>query len=155
VDAVRSHRVFEAERGRLRTYAQRVDDLSRRAETGARRRLEQAGDRRRRVADRLEALRWDRLAAARRERITDHARRLGDALRGRLRSRGADLARAVGKLESLSPLAVLQRGYALLFDERGALVQRAGQVAAGDVIDVRLHEGALRARVSAPGKADE
>jgi exodeoxyribonuclease VII large subunit len=155
VDAVRSHRVFEAERGRLRTYAQRVDDLSRRAETGARRRLEQAGDRRRRVADRLEALRWDRLAAARRERITDHARRLGDALRGRLRSRGADLARAVGKLESLSPLAVLQRGYALVFDERGALVQRAGQVAAGDVIDVRLHEGALRARVSAPGKADE
>ena len=155
VDAVRSHRVFEAERGRLRTYAQRVDDLSRRAETGVRRRIEQAGDRRRRSADRLEALRWDRLAAARRERIADHARRLEDALRGRLRAQGGDLAKAVGKLESLSPLAVLQRGYALVFDERGALVQRADQVAPGDTIDVRLHEGALRARVTAPGKADE
>jgi exodeoxyribonuclease VII large subunit len=107
------------------------------------------------VAERLEAFRWDRLAAARREGIDGHARRLGEALRGRLRAHRADLSRAVGKLESLSPLAVLQRGYALVFDERGALVQRAGQVAAGDVIDVRLHEGALRARVSAPGKADE
>jgi exodeoxyribonuclease VII large subunit len=155
VDSVRSHRVFEAERGRLRTYAQRVDDLARRAQTGVRRRLEQAGERRRRVADRLEAFRWDRLAAARRERIDDHARRLGEAMRGRVRTRRAELARVAGKLESLSPLSVLQRGYALVFDEGGTLVQRAGQVAAGDLIDVRLHEGALRARVTTSGKADE
>lgn len=155
VDAVRSHRVFEAERGRLRTYAQRVDDLARRAETGVRRRLEQAGERRRRVSERLEAFRWDRLATARRERIEDHARRLAEAMRGRVRTRRADLARAVGKLESLSPLAVLQRGYALVFDERGSLVQRSEQVAPGELIDVRLHEGALRARVTASGKAEE
>ena len=155
VDSVRSHRVFEAERGRLRTYAQRVDDLARRAETGARRRIEQAGERRRRVSERLEAFRWDRLAAARRERIADHTRRLGEALRGRIRSGRSELGRAIGKLESLSPLAVLQRGYALVFDERGVLVQRADQVAAGDVVDVRLHEGALRARVTSSGKADE
>jgi exodeoxyribonuclease VII large subunit len=155
VDTVRSHRVFEAERGRLRTFAQRVDDLARRAETGARRRLEQAGERRRRVADRLEAFRWDRLASARRERIDDHARRLGEAMRGRVRTRRADLLRAIGKLESLSPLAVLQRGYALVFDERGGLVQRSEQVRPGDEIDVRLHEGALRARVTTSGKADE
>jgi exodeoxyribonuclease VII large subunit len=155
VDAVRSHRVFEAERGRLRTYAQRVDDLARRAETGVRRRLEQGGERRRRVGERLEAFRWDRLAVARRERIDGDARRLADLVRGRLRTHRADLARAVGKLESLSPLAVLQRGYALVFDERGTLVQRADQVASGEVIDVRLHEGALRARVTPSGKADE
>src|SRR5262245_37932509 len=61
VDAVRSHRVFAAEQGRLKTYAQRVDDLARRAELGAQRRLDQARDRRRRVSERLEAFRWDRL----------------------------------------------------------------------------------------------
>ena len=66
----------------------------------------------------------------------------------------ARLARSVGKLESLSPLAVLQRGYALVFDERGALVQRSDQVAPGDLIDVRLHEGGVRARVTASGKAE-
>ena len=76
-------------------------------------------------------------------------------MRGRLRTRRADLLRAIGKLESLSPLAVLQRGYALVFDEHGTLVQRAQQVAAGDVIDVRLHEGALKARVTSSGKAEE
>ena len=36
VEAVTSHRVFAAERGRLRTYAQRVDDLTRRSGHGAR-----------------------------------------------------------------------------------------------------------------------
>ena len=155
VDAVRSHRVFEAERGRLRTYAQRVDDLARRAETGARRRLEQAGDRRRRISERLEALRWDRLAAARRERIDAHARRLAELVRARLRAQRADLGRAMAKLESLSPLAVLQRGYALAFDAQGRLLQSANQVAAGDLVDVRLHRGALQARVTTIRKADE
>ena len=36
VEAVTSHRVFEAERGRLRTLAQQIDDLVRRAEVGRR-----------------------------------------------------------------------------------------------------------------------
>ncbi len=155
VDAVRSHRVFEAERGRLRTYAQRVDDLARRTETGVRRRLEQAGERRRRVSERLDALRWDRLAAARRERIEAHARRLGELVRGRLRAQRAELGRAVAQLESLSPLAVLQRGYALVFDDQGRLVQDAAQVAPGGLVDVRLHQGALQARVTTIRKAGE
>jgi exodeoxyribonuclease VII large subunit len=155
VDAVRSHRVFEAERGRLRTYAQRVDDLARRTETGVRRRLEQAGERRRRVSERLDALRWDRLAAARRERIEAHARRLGELVRGRLRAQRAELGRAMAQLESLSPLAVLQRGYALVFDDQGRLVQDAAQVAPGGLVDVRLHQGALQARVTTIRKAGE
>ena len=156
VDSVRSHRVFEAERGRLRTYAQRVDDLARRAETGA-----AAADRagRRAAAARLRAAGGLSLGSpGRGETRADRGPRApagrgpARAASGRARS---ELGRAVGKLESLSPLAVLQRGYALVFDERGVLVQRADQVAAGDVVDVRLHEGALRARVTSSGKAEE
>jgi exodeoxyribonuclease VII large subunit len=48
VSGVTSHRVFTAERGRLRSQAQRVDDLARRAETGLVRQLERARDRVRR-----------------------------------------------------------------------------------------------------------
>ena len=88
--------------------------------------------------------------------VTTRARLVLDAsVRGRVQSRRAALARAAGKLDSLSPLAVLSRGYALAFDDRGHLVQRASQVAAGDTIDVRLADGRVRATVTETRKAEE
>ena len=53
----------------------------------------------------------------------------------------------MGRLESLSPLAVLGRGYSLTRLPSGAVVRRAAQVARGDAIEILLREGALGARV--------
>ena len=52
-----------------------------------------------------------------------------------------------GRLDALSPLRVLARGYSVTFDERGHVVTRSGQVAAGERLRVRLHEGELAAEV--------
>jgi exodeoxyribonuclease VII large subunit len=53
-------------------------------------------------------------------------------------------------LQSLSPLGVLSRGYALVWDAEGRrLLRRAEDVGVGDGLRVRLHEGALRATVVA------
>jgi exodeoxyribonuclease VII large subunit len=52
-----------------------------------------------------------------------------------------------GRLDALSPLRVLARGYAVAFDERGHALIRAAQVEAGEQVRVRLHEGELRARI--------
>jgi exonuclease VII large subunit len=73
----------------------------------------------------------------------------------RVRHDRTDLGRVAGKLDSLSPLAVLSRGYALAFDGGGHLVQRASQVAPGDTIDVRLADGRVRATVTETRKAEE
>ena len=43
-----------------------------------------------------------------------------------LRQRGR-LNQLTGQLEALSPLAILDRGYALVFDPSGALLKDAGQ----------------------------
>ena len=149
VEAVTSHRVFAAERGRLRSRAQRVDELFRRGETGLRRGLERARDRFRRDRDRLEAFRWDRQVAARRERLA----RQGDRLQARFRSevevRRSSLGRLASKLDGLSPLAVLARGYALVWDAEGRrLLRHAADVAVGDGLHVRLHQGSLAATVT-------
>ncbi len=50
-------------------------------------------------------------------------------------------------LESLSPLAVLGRGYALVFTADGSLLTRADSTAAGAAIEVRLGAGTLGATV--------
>ena len=63
----------------------------------------------------------------------------------RLESR---LGRAAGRLESLSPLAVLGRGYAVCWDEaRTRVLRRASETAPGKSVTVRLHEGELRCDV--------
>ncbi|MEM1025898.1 MAG: exodeoxyribonuclease VII large subunit [Myxococcota bacterium] len=58
------------------------------------------------------------------------------------------LALAIGRLEALSPLGVLARGYALVRGRDGQVLRRATEVQSGDELRVRLAEGELHARVT-------
>ena len=51
-------------------------------------------------------------------------------------------------LESLSPLAILERGYALVFDSSGKLVKDAGRVEVGQEISARLARGEIHAAIT-------
>ena len=148
VAALTQHRVFEAERGRIRNQAQRVDELARRARTGLVRGLERARDRSRRAGERVEAFRWDRQIADRRARVASHGARLPVLARRQVASGRGALAALAGKLESLSPLAVLSRGYALVWDRSGRIVRDTAGVAVGDPLRIRVQEGVLEARVT-------
>ncbi len=67
--------------------------------------------------------------------------------RRRERAQGR-LAASVGRLESLSPLAVLGRGYAVCWNEdRTAIVRAADSVSAGDRVHVTLDAGELQCEV--------
>jgi exodeoxyribonuclease VII large subunit len=50
-------------------------------------------------------------------------------------------------LEMLSPVAILERGYALVFDANGNLVKEAEQVNSGEEIRARLARGEILATV--------
>jgi exodeoxyribonuclease VII large subunit len=52
----------------------------------------------------------------------------------------------------LNPLAVLQRGYAVVTRPDGGLVVSASQVTPGDAIRVRLGDGGFPARVEPEAK---
>ena len=51
-------------------------------------------------------------------------------------------------LASLSPLAILERGYALVFDSNGQLLKDVSGIAVGDEISARLAHGEVRAAVT-------
>jgi len=57
------------------------------------------------------------------------------------------LGLAVASLDALSPLAVLQRGFAVAQKQDGSLLRDAKQVETGEAIKVRLARGRLGARV--------
>jgi exodeoxyribonuclease VII large subunit len=148
VAGLTSHRVFEAERGRLRSHAQRVDELANRAEAALVRRVERGRERARRAHERVEAFRWDRQLQERRETVARHARRIGDLLRARVGEARGRLGRLAGKLDSLSPLAVLSRGYALVWDGGGRLVRDPAGVQPGDPLRIRVAGGEVPAVVT-------
>ena len=54
-----------------------------------------------------------------------------------------DLAVGAGRLHALSPLAVIARGYSMTCDAQGKVVSSVGQVVPGQVVEVRVSDGAL------------
>ncbi|HEX4460855.1 MAG TPA: exodeoxyribonuclease VII large subunit, partial [Polyangia bacterium] len=62
-------------------------------------------------------------------------------------ARKRHFALAAGKLHALSPLAVLQRGYAIARLPDGTVVTDAAQTQPGDALEVKLLHGRLDCRV--------
>ncbi len=83
------------------------------------------------------------IQAQRRDELTARLRRGAEQT---VSARRASLAQAAGRLEALSPLGVLSRGYAIATTGGGALTD-AGAVSAGQGIQVRLHRGTLECTV--------
>lgn len=131
---------------------QRVDDLSYRL-TAAQRRLL---DRERRRVD-IAAARVRHhdlrrlLAGMRRERDT-RVSQLGAAMRNSLLLRRGHLEQLTARLQTLSPLAILERGYALVFDAHGTLIKSPDQAPAGTNINARLAHGRIEATVTSAKK---
>ena len=86
--------------------------------------------------------------AARRDRLHAANRALERAARARVAASRASLAELSGRMESLSPLAVLARGYAIVRRSGdGAIVRTDDQVGPGERIVVRVAEAELDAAV--------
>ena len=84
-----------------------------------------------------------------RTRLVASRGRLETAVRRRQHRAESQLGNAVGRLESLSPLAVLGRGYAVAWNaDRTQVLRDAASVAPGDTIHVTLSRGEIDAKVT-------
>jgi exodeoxyribonuclease VII large subunit len=87
-----------------------------------------------------------RLANAR-ARLDAASTACGGAMESQLQEGRERLALAAASLDALSPLGVLQRGYAIAQDVSGRPLRDASSVATGDAVSVRLAKGRLNTRV--------
>lgn len=128
---------------RLRAASQRLDDAvyamgsaigksmrSRRASVGA-------------LAGRLRESDVRQVLSIRRSNLGFLTSRLESIVRSSLRTGRERLSVAAGKLDSISPLAVLGRGYAIAFDNEGCVIKRADTIAKGDSVRVKVAEGEM------------
>ena len=82
-----------------------------------------------------------------RSRLEGLGGRLEPALRRRLERIGATLDSLDRQRANLSPLNVLERGYAIVRDQSGAVIRESARTEVGDALRVRLHRGGLWVRV--------
>ncbi len=131
---------------------QRIDELQLRLRAAAERRLRNRATRTASLEARLR--RYDptlRLTLAKRrlEAIESRLERVARELTTRRRAR---LAQVSGRLEALSPLAVLERGYAIVYLEDGrqdaAVLRDAQEAAPNQQIRARLARGSVRANIT-------
>ena len=133
---------------RIGRFSQRVDEL----EYALRDRLRNALLRRGTALSGLEQRlrRMDlrlRFAAAHRRLAFAHAEAI-QAMRFRLTAARGRFEPLNAQLAQLSPLRVLDRGYAIVLDERGEILKDAAQTSPGAQLEIRLSRGRVGARVT-------
>jgi exodeoxyribonuclease VII large subunit len=131
----------------LHRQAQRLDELTFRYESAVSNQLRQHADHVTSLG--AAVLRHDPrqgLAQAR-ERLQTCRARLDRSLERTLQRSTVRVGALDARLHSLSPLAVLDRGYALVLDAAGTLVRSATQLAPGDQLVTRLADGVFNSRV--------
>lgn len=83
----------------------------------------------------------------RRMRLDDTHRRLGAACSNYLHEKRQHFVRLTAKLDAMSPLKVLSRGYGMALNENGDVVKSASSVRVGENITLRLSDGAVKAEI--------
>ena len=89
------------------------------------------------------------LVAADKQRVADISQRASKAVAANLDRFDAQLSLAAAQVNSLSPLAVLGRGYSIVFNGEGGVVHNANAVHVGDDVRIRLGQGSLSCKVNA------
>lgn len=82
----------------------------------------------------------------RRMRIMKLEEDLQEAIQRKLLARKHQLEILAGRLQGASPLEKISGGYGFLTDEKGRRIVRVSQVKPGDVLDIRVRDGKVRAR---------
>ncbi|MFH1208301.1 MAG: exodeoxyribonuclease VII large subunit [Candidatus Omnitrophota bacterium] len=82
-------------------------------------------------------------------RMDDLGRRMESRVTTLVSSKSQIFQGIMGRLNALNPLAILERGYSVSFNEKGDILKNVRQISKGDVIQTRLHKGSLVSKVSA------
>ncbi len=75
------------------------------------------------------------------------SKQLALAMAQKLQQCSQQLQLSAQQLNTVSPLATLQRGYAIISNKQGNIIKNSRQLKAGEIINTRLHAGEFSAQV--------
>lgn len=132
----------------IRQRQQKVDDLTHRMELAERGLLEKMRRKWETVSAAVRHYDLRMVLGGMRKELDSRTTALAAVMRNVLLQYRVRSERLETALRSLSPLAILDRGYALVFDANGKLLKNAVEVQTGDEISARLAQGQVQATVT-------
>jgi len=141
------NRAFNVAPNKIRDFQQRFDEAALRINQAARQRITALRHREQVASTRLFRVDLRQIIARRQDALAADRRHMASSILSRIQRARSAFELAAGQLNTLSPIAILQRGYAICRDDRGAIVRNADTMRPGDAADVMLGKGELHCRV--------
>ena len=132
----------------IRQRQQKIDDLTHRLELAERQLLQQAHRRWEMISAAVRHYDLRLVLSGVRRELESGTAALVSVMRNVLLQQRVRSDRLQTALQPLSPLAILERGYALVFDPQGRLLKDVSGLKAGDEISARLAHGEFHAAVT-------
>jgi exodeoxyribonuclease VII large subunit len=151
VDELARHRAFELMAAHLAELGHRVERMAGAAEGAARARLRDAVAALTALDRSLNSLNPVARILRRKVALQALAARLEKPTLALLSRQNVRLGQAGARLDALSPLASLGRGYSICLKPDGSIVSRIGQVEAGEGVRLRVSDGGIDCRVERTG----
>jgi len=131
----------------LKEQAQRLDNAELKLHAQIKRSLIEKQIKHQQLQGRLQAQSPEQLLLRKEEQIAALYKRLQQACQTSLQNRQLQLSALAKQLNTVSPLATLERGYSITKDTQGKVIQSANAVAKGQKVEIQLHQGHLRCSV--------
>jgi len=141
------NRAFNIAPNKIRDLQQRFDEATLRMQQAISRFATMLRHREQVAATRLAGVDLGSMLRHKRDRLERGCNLLDLHLRTCVRRLRSRLELAAGRLNALSPLAILQRGYAICRNERGMVLKLASDASTGENVRVSLASGELDCRV--------
>ncbi|KAA1152702.1 exodeoxyribonuclease VII large subunit [Pseudoalteromonas sp. FUC4] len=134
-------------RNQLNQKAQRLDELSIALQQAMRNRLYEQERTLNNLTPRLMRQSPDKKLTQASHQLSQLQARLNQAIQQQLQQANNSLALQASKLDSVSPLNVLARGYSITKTQQGKVVKSVGQIKTGDVMITELADGSVESQV--------
>ena len=132
----------------IRQRQQKLDDLTHRMELAERNMLERFRRRWETISAAVRHYDVRMVLSGMRKELDSRTTALAAVMRNVVLQHRVRSERLQTALQSLSPVAILDRGYALLFDSNGNLLKDADAVKIGDEVSARLAHGQIQAAIT-------
>jgi exodeoxyribonuclease VII large subunit len=139
---------------KLQQQSLQLDELSLRLSHAIKETLNKHKQKQQQLENRLGNASPEQTIEIEQQKQTQLKTRLQTAILNKLKQSESELHSKIAELNAVSPLATLARGYAVVKDKKGRVVTDATILATGETINVRLHQGEIKARVLESLKAD-
>jgi exodeoxyribonuclease VII large subunit len=133
----------------IASFQQMLDDRTTRLERSWRRGTEAAKERIAYFDRRMAPLHPGARVAREKEEVSVQSTRLAVTMRRAVARRDKEIERLAARLDAMSPLKVLARGYAIATRSDGRAVRDPDDVCAGEVISLRVRSACIEALVTA------